>query len=349
MEKRSETRKRTKKKFGPWKWVLVGVLGVVVILLGFGIWYVSSSYHQLDNMSKPSDESRFGQFTPDPEVQPPEWTGTERVNILLMGGDDRGLKEGEVARSDSMLVASFDPVTKQAHLFSVLRDTYSEIPGHGSNRINAAITFGGPDLAMKTIGNLLGLDIQYYVYVDFQGFIKLVDAIGGVDFYVEKDMHYTSAADKHQYDIDLKKGQQHLDGEHALQYVRFRHDAMSDFTRTERQRAFLKAVADKLQSGWNLVKLPEILGQVTPYIETNLQPTDMLKLARLGFKSHQAGSAQVPPMDQIKEMNIGGDSVLGVKSKDAVKEFVQEELQKDENAGAASGSPSASPQASDAG
>lgn len=343
MESRSES--RPKKKRSKWKWPLYGFLVVLVAAVAFIGWYAYSSYHQLANMSKPSNESRFSQFTPDPEVKPPEWTGTERVNVLLMGGDDRGLKEGEVARSDSMMVASFDPVTKKAHLFSVLRDTYAEIPGHGNNRINAAITMGGPDLAMKTIGDLTGLDIQYYVYVDFQGFIKLVDAIGGVDFYVEKDMHYTSAADKHEYDIDLKKGYQHLDGEHALMYVRFRHDAMSDFTRTERQRAFMKAVADKLESGWNLVKLPEILGKVTPYIETNLQPSDMLKLASLGYKSHQAGSAQLPPMDLLKDMKVGGESVLGVTSEDKLKAYVQEVLSKDEAENTTS-SPSASPSAS---
>jgi len=347
MQSRSESRRLNKKKrMKWWHWVLYGLLVLLVAAVAFVGWYAYSSYHQLDNMSKPSDESRFGQFTEDPEAKPPEWTGTERVNILLMGGDDRGLKEGEVARSDSMMVASIDPVTKSAHLFSVLRDTYGEIPGHGSSRINAAITMGGPDLAMKTVGNLTGLDIQYYVYADFQGFIKLVDAIGGVDFYVEKDMNYTSAADKHEFDIHLKKGQQHLDGEHALMYVRFRHDAMSDFTRTERQRAFLKAVADKLKSGTNLLKLPEILSKVTPYIETNLQPSDMLKLASLGYKTHQAGSAQLPPMNLLKDMKVDGESVLGITSETKLKEYVQEVLEEDQTE-SPSASASASPSASD--
>jgi LCP family protein required for cell wall assembly len=325
-----------------WKWTLFSVLALVVVALLLVGWKVYGTYHELGEMSKSKDESRFGQFEDKPEEKPPEWTGTERVNILLMGGDERGLRKGEVARSDSMMVASFDPVTKKAHLFSILRDTYVDIPGYKNNRINTAITLGGPNLAMKTVGNLLGLDIQYYVYVDFQGFIKLVDAIGGVDFYVEKDMHYTDAADGHVYDIDLKKGQQHLDGEHALQYVRFRHDAMSDFTRTERQRAFLKAVADKLKNGWNLMKLPEILNKVNPYIETNLSANDMLKLASLGYKSHQAGSAQIPPMDLISDEREAGASVLGVKDPEALKEYVQEELQKDETTAPASPSASAS-------
>jgi LCP family protein required for cell wall assembly len=325
-----------------WKWALLSVLGLIIIAIGFISWQGYRSYHQLDNMSKPKDQSRFGQFVEKPEVKPPEWQGSERVNVLLMGGDERGLRKGEVARSDSMLVASFDPVTKKVHLFSVLRDTHVDIPGFKSNRVNAAITLGGPELAMKTIGNLMGLNIQYYVYVDFQGFIKLVDALGGIDFYVEKDMHYTDAADNHIYDIDLKKGQQHLDGDHALQYVRFRHDKLSDFTRTERQRAFLKAIATKLETGWNLIRLPDIMGKVTPYMETNMSPTDMLKLASLGYKSHQAGSAQIPPMELVEEVRINGSSELGVRNLDALKGYVQEVLSKDDSVATPSPSASAS-------
>lgn len=327
------------------KWTLrvVGiVLAIVAVVAG---WKVYQTYHQLDKMSKPEEESRFNQIETKPEYKPPEWTGTERVNVLLLGGDERGLREGEVARSDSMLVVSFDPPTKRIHLFSVLRDTYVSIPGHGKGRVNTAITLGRPELAMKTVGELLDLDIQYYVYVDFQGFIKLVDAIGGIDFYVEKDMRYTDAADGHEFDIDLKKGQQHLDGEKALQYVRFRHDAMSDYTRTERQRNFLKAVADKMQTGWNLIRLPEVLSAFTPYVETNMSPQDMLKLATLGYKSHQAGSAQIPPMDLVKEETIGGSSVIGIRDLDALRDFVQETLAEDETL-QPSGSPSSSPSAS---
>lgn len=325
-----------------WKWALTGLLALTAVFFCVIGWWVYQSKHQLDKMQKPKDESRFKQFTQVEEQQPPEWEGTERVNILLMGGDERGLRKGEVARSDSMMIVSIDPPTKQIHLFSLLRDTYVRIPDHGRNRLNTAITLGGPELAMKTIGNLTGLDIQYYVYVDFQGFIKLVDAIGGVDFYVEKNMKYSDAADGHVYDIDLKKGQQHLDGEKALQYVRFRHDAMSDFTRTERQRNFMKAIADKMKTGWNLVRLPDILGKVTPYVETNLSGNDMLKLANLGYKSHQAGSAQLPPMELLADEQVGGSAVLGIKDEDALKGFVQEVLMKDDAGTAPGATPGAS-------
>jgi polyisoprenyl-teichoic acid--peptidoglycan teichoic acid transferase len=319
------------------RWMLAVAIVVLLVLGAVGTWAYRVN-EQLGEARKTGNESRFTHLI-SPVNKPPEWEGTERVNVLLMGGDERGLRKGEVARSDSMLVASFDPQSKKVHLFSLLRDTYVDIPGHRPNRVNAAITIGGPPLAMETVGKIMGLNIQYYVYVDFQGFIKLVDAIGGVDFYVEKNMHYSDAGDKHKYDIHLKKGFQHLNGDKALQYVRFRHDRLSDFTRTERQRAFLKAVADKLKSGWNIVRLPDIMGEVTPYLETNMSSRDMLKLARLGYKSHQAGSVQVPPMALIKSVNVDGASMLGIRDDEALKGYVQAELAKD----ATEASPSASP------
>ncbi|MFF2480159.1 LCP family protein [Paenibacillus sp. NPDC058071] len=317
------------KKKSPWKWIGIGALVVVAILIVAAIVWGSGVFKGLDSFSKPKEESRFGQFEEKPDVTP-KWEGKERVNILLLGGDARGLEKTDVPRSDSLLVASFDPVTKKAHLFSILRDTYVDIEGYGKGRINTAISLGGPQLAMKTVGDVLGLDIQYYVYTDFEGFKALIDTIGGVDFEVEKNMRYTDKADNHLYDIDLKAGFQHLDGDKALQYVRFRHDAMSDYSRTERQRNLLQAVAKEMQSTWNIIKMQKILESVSPYIETNLHVPDMLKLGQLGVESHVAGNAQLPPMELVTELKVGGASVVGVRDDEELRTFVQDTLATDD-------------------
>lgn len=324
--------KRTKRA------ILWSVIGVVVVLAALAAYYFTAIYNQVDNFQKEGEQSPFYNVQPtETKVpEPPKWEGTERVNILLMGVDARGLKKGEIPRSDTMLVASLDPVSKKGYLFSILRDTYTEIPEHGSDRINTAITHG-PNTAMQAVSDLLGIPIQYYVYTDFQGFIELVDAVGGVDFYVEKDMHYTSNADNHEYDIDLKKGQQHLDGKTALQYVRFRHDALSDYTRTERQRNFLKAVADKLKSTTSIMKLPSILEKINPYIDTNLSVQDMWKLATVGYDAQMSASEQIPPMDLLVEKSVGGSSVLGVRSEEELKQYVQDVFNKSEETGTGDG------------
>ncbi|WP_054943023.1 LCP family protein [Paenibacillus ihuae] len=333
--------KAGKSKKKPLFWTLAIILLLVV---GGSIFYFTSIYNQLDNLHKTGSASPFA-AVPSPSAeadQPPEWQGTEPVNILLMGVDARGVKKGEVPRSDTMLVASLDPVKKKFYVFSILRDTYVDIPGYDKERINTAITHG-PNTAMQTVSDLLGIPIQYYVYTDFQGFIKLVDAVGGIDYEVEKDMVYKTIADGPEYDIDLKQGFQHLDGNMALQYVRFRHDATSDFTRTERQRGFLKAVADKVISTTSLLKLPNILKQVTPYIDTNLSIDDMWKLASVGYDSSMGGSEQIPPMELLtEEKTSGGASVIGFSSDDELKQFVQDTMTAPEPTASPEGSPDSS-------
>lgn len=322
-KKRHAKAGKSKKK--PLLWILAIIL---LLVIGGIVYFFTSVYNQLDNMHKTGENSPFA-AVPSPSAdiaQPPKWEGTEPVNILLMGVDARGVKEGEVPRSDTMLVASLDPVQKKMYVFSILRDTYVSIPEHGKDRINTAITHG-PETAMQTVSDLLGIPIQYYVYTDFQGFIKLVDAVGGVDYEVEKDMVYKTKADGPEYDIDLKKGFQHLDGSMALQYVRFRHDATSDFTRTERQRGFLKAVADKVISTTSIIKLPSILEQVVPFIDTNMEMADMWKLATVGYDSSMGGSVQIPPMKLLREdTTSSGSEVIGISSEEALKEFVQDTM-----------------------
>lgn len=321
------TQKNKKRR---WKWFFISLSVILGAAVAFAIYWSVGVYNALDNFDNSENETATND---NPEASPvpiPEWEGTERVNILLLGGDARGLDEGQTARSDSILVASFDPVTKKAHLFSVLRDTYVDIEGHGRGRINTALALGNYPLAMQTVGDLLGLDIQYYVYTDFEGFKALIDTIGGIYFDVEKDMQYTDNADGNRYDIDLKKGYQLLDGDKALQYVRFRHDAMSDFTRTERQRNFLQAVSKELQSTWNIIRMKKILESVQPYVDMNLSVRDMLQLGQLGVKSHVAGTTQIPPMELIAEDRVGGASVIGISDEDELREYVQMTLQSDE-------------------
>ena len=311
--------------------IIFAVAVICFLILGTVGYYGYALFDFGKDIQKDKDDSPFKPIyeeTPEPVYVPPEWEGKERVNILLLGGDSRNLSEYEVPRSDAILLASIDPVTKSAQLFSILRDTYVEIPGHGMNRINSALALGGPELAMETVGRLLDLPIQYYFYVDFEGFIALIDAIGGIDFYVEKDMKYTDITDKEEYQIDLKQGMQHLDGNKALQYVRFRHDALSDYARTERQRNFMQAVFKKLKSTYSLIRLPATLDKIKPYIETNMSVGKMLELATLSYRIDldKLQDAQLPPPELLREETINGAAVITVDPP-ALREFVQRTLE----------------------
>ncbi|MGV7116378.1 LCP family protein [Paenibacillus kyungheensis] len=313
-----------KKILQKWKWILSICLIVGVSTVG----YYTYSIYQFAHTISIADDTYHSPATDHEQattVSIPKWDGKEPVHILLMGTDTRDADSN--GRSDSMMVATIDPVTKKAYLMSILRDTYVDIPGHGSSRLNAAYSYGGVELAKETVSNLLGIPIDYYVTIDFEGFKTLVDTIGGVEIDVEKDMNYTDGGDQHRYDIHLTKGLQHLDGTHALQYVRFRHDATSDFTRTERQRKFLTALAAELQSSTSIVKLPSILSSIAPYLHTNLSLTDMIKLSSLGLDINldKTEKLQIPPNHLLQEIKVKGASVIGVDNR-KLQEYVQEQL-----------------------
>lgn len=307
-------------------------LAIAVVMISIILYYVFSiiqfgqDIHE-DDANPPPNQHRPNEGTADNE--PPEWQGEERVNIMLLGVDARDADRHGNTRSDTIMVLSVDPVTKQVHLFSVMRDTYVPIPGYGQGRVNAAHAFGGPSLAMQTVGDLLDLPIHYYVSIDFEGFIALVDAIGGIEFEVEKNMRYVDPTDDPAYGtIDLQAGLQVLDGEKALQYVRFRHDLYSDYSRTERQRNLMTAVAKEMLTFSSVLKLPSTLRDIQPYIKTNLTLEQMWALGNLGFKTRNSEivTEQLPPSSLLREEKINGADVITVNT-DSLRAHVHELLQ----------------------
>ncbi|MCX7777628.1 MAG: LCP family protein, partial [Armatimonadetes bacterium] len=189
------------------------------------------------------------------------FAGRDRVNILLIGRDvDRDRYRRILpthGRADTIIVVSLCRSERKAYILSIPRDTAVLINGHGLQKINAAHSFGGPELLVEVLRDQLCIGIDYYARTSFEGFKKIVDAVGGVWLYVEKDMNYDDNwGNLH---IHLKKGWQWLDGEKAHQYVRFRHDAEGDIGRTKRQRKFLEALAVRLTSPSVLPRLPSII------------------------------------------------------------------------------------------
>lgn len=212
----------------------------------------------------------------------------ERTNILLLGVDAR---PGETkSRADTMILASIDPQLNSVALVSIPRDTRIDIEGSSVDKINGANVVGGPDLAAEKVSELLGENVDYYVEMDFKGFAAIVDAIGGVNINVDQRMYKPSEG------IDLKKGQQLLDGEQALGFVRYRDYVMGDIERTQHQQAFLKALGKEILKPKNLVKLPSLVRAANRNIETNLKLTDMLKMASWapGFNSSSITAQTLP-------------------------------------------------------
>lgn len=231
------------------------------------------------------------------------------VNVLLMGMDAR---PGETrARTDTMILANIDNERNRMSLLSIPRDTRVSIPGHGMEKINSANIFGGPELATQTVSELVGVPVQYYVLTNWNGFKGIVDSLGGVTIDVEKRMYYASRADGPEYTIDLRPGVQHMDGEKALQYVRFRSDALGDISRTDRQLKFLKALAQEMMQAGTVTKLHKLVPEVQENVETNIGPVQMLAMAKAAknFEQAQVVTQTLPG----RFLNLNGASYWSVE------------------------------------
>ncbi|MEW6228668.1 MAG: LCP family protein [Bacillota bacterium] len=202
------------------------------------------------------------------------------INVLILGTDRTYDYGGEPmegpARADVIMLASFNPRSNTTHLISIPRDTRARIPGHGINKVNASHTYGGQDLTRRTIQDLLGIPIDRYAEVDFQAFVRIIDAIGGVEIDVDKDMQYEDRAGN--LKVDIRKGRQVLDGTKALEYVRYRADALGDISRVRRQQILLKGLAQEAIRPGNLYKAPEIAGLLKEYVKTDMSQRDMASI-----------------------------------------------------------------------
>lgn len=236
----------------------------------------------------------------------------QKINVLLIGIDKRELKH-DLGRADTIIVASLRPGEKKAVLLSIPRDMRVDIPGHGTTKINHAYAYGGAALVIETVKNFLGLDINHYALVDFRGFAKSVDALGGVDIYVDEEMLDVKGK------IHFTPGWQRMDGKEALKYVRFRHDARGDFGRIERQQIFFKAIfkkASKISSVWRLPALVEVIDQ---QLETDMDVSEILYLGRafMSVKEDDVDMAMLPG----EPGNIGGVSYV-LPQEGAIREMV---------------------------
>ena len=234
--------------------------------------------------------------------------GSDLLNILLIGQDAR---EGEEqARSDSMILCTYNKATQELTMTSFLRDLYVPIPGHGSNRINAAYAFGGTSLLKKTIDQNFSVAIDGCIEVDFTHFAEIIDQLGGVEIELRQDE--ANVINK-QTGSNLAEGTHQLDGFQALTYSRIRNlDIDGDVSRTNRQRKLMNAVVDSLRE----VSIPEVtplIGKILPMLTTDLS-RGQLFLYALEILPHLSDiaihSQRIPADGTYTDKTIDGMSVL---------------------------------------
>ena len=208
--------------------------------------------------------------------------GLRRQNILFLGVDasnnPNDLWTG--TRTDTIILVNIDPKTKSVNALSIPRDSKVYLPGdNGVNKINAAHAIGGIEMTKRTIEDTLGVHIDRYIMVHDSAVKEIVDAMDGLDIYVEKPMHYNDYSGN--LHINFSKGDHHLDGQQAVEYLRFRHDALGDIGRTQRQQWLLRSLLNKLKQPATITKIPDIISVAKKYVKTDMSFYEMSQYAAL--------------------------------------------------------------------
>jgi LCP family protein required for cell wall assembly len=243
-------------------------------------------------------------------------TSTQPFTVLLLGSDDDAKFVPDRFNTQSMILLRVDPGSKQASMLSIPRDLWVPIPGHGTGKISTAYQLGGPQLAIKTVEDNFRVHIDDYVWIGLNGLVNLIDRIGGVDVVVTNpvlDDFYPSDINTHDpyayYRVAVLPGAVHLDGIHALQYVRSRHgDLRGDFARSERQQQLLLAIKDV---HLNAADLPFLASAFSGEIKTSIGLDRMRHLVGMAGQFGGPGINRivlVPPY--TSETQVGGQDVV---------------------------------------
>jgi len=206
-------------------------------------------------------------------------------NIALFGVDSRDSDLGKGNRSDCIIIASINNDTKEINLVSVYRDTYVDIDGYGLDKITHAYSYGGPELALKTLNKNLDLNIKEFVTVNFDAVADAVDALGGVDIRIEEDeisainSAIRNTAKYTGFDAEYVEnaGMQTLNGVQAVGYSRVRYTEGGDYRRTERMRTVIEAMFKKLKDK-SIGEINSFADKILPEVYTNLEPNEVLSL-----------------------------------------------------------------------
>ena len=296
-------------------WTVLSILGLIIVAALAGFLFV---YHTLGEMSSnnlPVVQAAKEQLDiPNPDQ--PE-------NILVMGEDD----SSDQGNSDTMMLMRVDPNAGFVSILSIPRDLEVDIPGHGEQKINAAYPIGGAPLAIQTVKKLTGEPIHHFVTMNFSGFEKAVDALGGV--YVDVDQRYyndnSNASWGKAYEpINLQPGYQRLNGHDALEFARYRHTD-SDFVRIARQQAFITDAKSQLINWGNITKIPELADIFGSNTTSDIGAGDALSLIKfaLGVQKDHIFQQQFPIQEQSGSTYLLVDSE---KEKSVLKSFESPDL-----------------------
>lgn len=211
----------------------------------------------------------------------------EKFQVLLIGVDSLDSKKAKNTRSDVMMVLDIDGEKKTASLISLPRDSRVKIKDHGKTKLNHAYAYGKSDLALETVNENFDLNIPYYIVVDYAFVKDVVNIVDGIDVDVPMDMDYEDPSADPPLSIHLKEGHQHLNGDQAMQFLRFRKGYKNaDLDRVKAQQAFMAAFVDKVKSSKGILHAPSLL---VSYLDNTTSNMPLSKVSRMGLTMLSVG------------------------------------------------------------
>ncbi len=242
---------------------LLAILILIASVVGFFVFRFYN--HSYEGNTDPAKVN-----TVDEDIKFKEVPGI--TNILLLSSDARPGED--VSRSDSIMILTIDNINKKLKVTSLMRDMLVKIDGHGEEKLNHAFAYGGPTKTIETIQNNFGIKLNNYVIVDFSAFVKVIDAINGIevtvkDYELDELNKYILDGGGSEEDLLPSPGTYNLNGYQALSYARIRKVGNGEYERTERQRAVLQIALEKVKD-MSTVKLVSLLNELFPYVKTNI-------------------------------------------------------------------------------
>jgi len=257
-----------------------------LLLVGFLVFLSITGGIVWEFIFKKEEPYFFSYIFKSKEELPSAYYSLPQINLLLLGLDvnwtEQDIMYTKNARTDTIMIALLNFPLHKITILSIPRDTRVLIPGYGYDKINSAYALGGVKLLKETLRNFLGLTVDYYALVKVSGLPKIIDTLGGIQLYVEKDMDYDD--NWGHLHIHLKKGWQTLSGDQVIQYTRFRNDAEGDLGRIRRQQQVLKELRGKLISIRNPLTLRQLTKVILNTVETDLTLCQTLEIANLLYK-----------------------------------------------------------------
>ncbi|MFJ6265939.1 LCP family protein [Lysinibacillus xylanilyticus] len=261
MEKNTKRSKEKKSKKKIWLWIIGSLLAIFLIFIGTAYYTIQKTMNKINTplVEATGDENEVQKIV----------TKKDPFSVLMLGVDER---KNDSGRSDTMIVITVNPEKHTMKMLSIPRDTRTEIIGHNSvDKINHAYAFGGVPMAVNTVEHFLDIPIDYYVFVNMEGFLQIIDTIGGVTIDNDMDLTYNT--------YHYPKGEITLDGDNALIFSRIRYeDPRGDFGRQIRQRQIIEAVLKKASTPSILLKATDMLDVVGENVRMNFTMKDLIQL-----------------------------------------------------------------------